>query len=70
MCERHTDTAPDAAELREAGQEVLHWVETEARFPFRTLVKRFLNVGSYHMLANAFRVGWHRDFTTHRRDGE
>lgn len=69
MCERHTDTASDAAQLRVAGQEVLHWVETEARFPFRTLVKRFLNVGSYHILANAFRVGWHRDFTMHRRDG-
>jgi C-terminal domain 7 of the ABC-three component (ABC-3C) systems len=70
MCERQRDTAPEAAELREAGQEVLQWVETEARFPFRTLIKRFLNVGSYHILANAFRVGWQQDFTTHRRDGE
>jgi hypothetical protein len=70
MCERHTLTASDAAELRVAGQEILHWVETEARFPFRTLVKRFLNVGSFHILANAFRLGWHRDFTLHRLDGD
>jgi hypothetical protein len=70
MCERHTLTASDAAELRVAGREILHWVETEARFPFRTLVKRFLNVGSYHILANAFRLGWHRDFTLHRLDGD
>jgi hypothetical protein len=37
-------------------------VETSARFQFRTLTAKFLNVGSYHMLANEVRVGWHRDF--------
>lgn len=63
MCDRHEATDVDDKTLQEAGQEIYHWVETEARFPFRTLVKRFLNVGSYHMLANALRVGWHRDFT-------
>ncbi|MFN3515395.1 MAG: ABC-three component system protein [Phenylobacterium sp.] len=68
MCDRHPATPPDDQALLEAGQEVYHWVETEARFPFRTLVKRFLNVGSYHMLANALRVGWHRDFQKIGRD--
>lgn len=64
MCELHAETAADAGDLKAAGQEIYYWVETEARFPFRTLVKRFLNIGSYHILANTFRVGWHRDFAT------
>lgn len=70
MCEKHAGKPADSADLRDAGQEVYHWVETEARFPFRTLVKRFLNVGSYHILANAFRVGWHRDFASDRKEGD
>lgn len=51
-----------AADLRQGGLSVYAWVEAEARFPFRTLTSRFLNVGSYHMLANELRVGWHRDY--------
>lgn len=50
--------------LREAGQKLYGWVETEARFPIRTAVSRFLNVGSYHILADNLRVGWHRDYLT------
>lgn len=53
---------PDEVSLQRAGQEVYEWVETEARFPFRALSARFLNVGSYHILANDLRVGWHRDY--------
>ena len=34
----------------------------QARFPFRTVTSRFISVGSYHMLANEVRVGWHRDY--------
>lgn len=67
MCERHATTAADAPELRDAGQEIYHWVETDARFPFRNLVTRFLNVGSFHILANRFRIGWHRDFAAGAR---
>lgn len=62
MCDQHAAEHSDDAALRIAGQEVYHWVETEARFPFRSLVRRFLNVGSFHMLANDLRVGWHRDY--------
>ena len=50
------------AELRKAGLGLYSWVENEARFPFRTLTNRFLNVGSYHILADKLRVGWHRDY--------
>ncbi|MES0213678.1 hypothetical protein NKJ93_32215 [Mesorhizobium sp. M0028] len=62
MCDEHGTTDPDSPMLRQAGQDVYQWVETDARFPFRSLVKRFLNVGSFHMLANELRLGWHRDF--------
>ena len=52
-----------ATSVRKAGQELYRWVETEARFPFRSALHRFLCVGSYNMLANDLRVGWHRDFS-------
>ena len=69
MCERLAEINAGVQELQEAGQEIYHWVETEARFPFRHIVKRFLNVGSYHILANGFRVGWHRDYTSFSSEG-
>ncbi len=51
-----------AAEVRSSGQKLYGWVETDARFPIRSQTVRFLNVGSYHILADNLRVGWHRDF--------
>ena len=62
MCDGHIATPPDDGTLRQDGQQLYQWVENEARFPFRSLTVRFLNVGSYHILANALRVGWHRDY--------
>ena len=50
------------AAAREVGRKLYGWVETDARFPLRTTVSRFLNVGSYHILADDLRVGWHRDY--------
>ena len=55
----------EEAALREAlGTQLYGWVETDARFPLRTTTSRFLNVGSYHILADDLRVGWHRDYET------
>ena len=48
--------------VREAGNNLYSWVESGARFPLRTTIRRFLNVGSYHILADDLRVGWHRDY--------
>ncbi|GLR67837.1 hypothetical protein GCM10010909_25180 [Acidocella aquatica] len=48
----------------QAGQDLYSWVEADARFPFRTVNQRFLTVGSYHILANDLRVGWHPDYET------
>lgn len=62
MCDTHEGKEEDEAQLCADGREIYQWVETEARFPFRTLTAKFLNVGSYHILANDLRVGWHRDY--------
>jgi hypothetical protein len=63
MCD-NLDGATDDTAIRQAGQDLYHWVEADARFPFRTVSARFLNVGSYHILANDLRLGWHRDYAT------
>ena len=59
LAEGCQETAPD-----EAGRKLYTWVETSARFPLRTTISRFLNVGSYHILADDLRVGWHCDYLT------
>ena len=61
MCESLVKGYHEAA-VREAGHKLYAWVETDARFPLRTTISRFLNVGSYHILADDLRVGWHRDY--------
>ncbi|SLN69252.1 hypothetical protein ROJ8625_03612 [Roseivivax jejudonensis] len=61
MCDGLTDGC-DAAALRNSGQKLYGWVETDARFPIRSQIARFLTVGSYQILADDLRVGWHRDF--------
>ena len=63
MCDGLPEVCNDAA-LREAGHKLYSWVEIDARFPLRTTTSRFLNVGSYHILADDLRVGWHRDYET------
>lgn len=52
----------DDSVLRSSGQKLYGWVETDARFPIRSQTVRFLSVGSYQILADNLRVGWHRDF--------
>ena len=63
MCDSLAECCNEAV-LREAGHKLYGWVETNARFPLRTTVSRFLTVGSYHILADDLRVGWHRDYQT------
>ncbi|MGJ4998904.1 ABC-three component system protein [Bradyrhizobium sp. HKCCYLS3077] len=62
MCDEYSGASPKERSLKQDGQALYQWVENEARFPFRSLTARFLNVGSYHILANVLRVGWHRDY--------
>ena len=61
MCDDLAEDCQEAA-LRKAGHKLYGWVETDARFPLRTTVSQFLNVGSYHILADDLHVGWHRDY--------
>lgn len=70
MCDAHEGKEEDEAQLCADGREIYQWVETEARFPFRTLTAKFLNVGSYHILANDLRVGWHRDYSKLRHEDD
>ena len=63
MCEEVSGSHCEEA-LRDAGKLIYAWVENEARFPFRSVPKRFFTVGSYHILADELRVGWHRDYGT------
>jgi hypothetical protein len=64
MCDAYENSEFDEAKLKQDAQQLYQWVETDARFPFRSLTAKFLNVGSYHILANDLRVGWHKDYVT------
>jgi len=70
MCDDHADPDYEATALQAAGVVIYRWVEAEARFPFRGADVRFVCVGSYHMLADHLRVGWHRDFRTMFKDDD
>ena len=69
MCDGLAENCHEEA-LSEAGHKLYGWVESDARYPLRERVSRFLNVGSYHILADDLRVGWHRDYETLCRDEE
>ena len=61
MC-RKLSLEVDSAIVEKSGEELYSWVENDARFPIRTRDERFLTVGSFHILADELRVGWHRDY--------
>lgn len=67
MCDGLAVDCGDAG-LQVAGQQLYSWIENDARFPIRAQTVRFLTVGSYHILAEDLRVGWHRDFETLHAD--
>jgi hypothetical protein len=47
----------------EAAKHLYRWVEADARFPIRPrCTDAFLTRGSYQMLADERRAGWHPDF--------
>lgn len=55
---------PPSAKI-DAGQKLYTWAETDADFPLRTVKERFLCHGSFHILANQCKVGWHPDYSDH-----
>lgn len=68
--DRHSATARDdvsalnsEAEKAAFGRRMLSWVENVAHVPIRERVAGpFVMRGSYHLLADQSRVGWHPDF--------
>lgn len=44
------------------GQSLYKWAEVDALFPLRSAAHRFLTHGSFQILANRHKVGWHPDF--------
>src|SRR5688500_14114625 len=46
----------------QSGQDIFRWDERDADVPLRTIRHHFLCHGSYHMLADALKVGWHPDY--------
>jgi hypothetical protein len=54
---------PTDADRIASGQKVYQWAEAEAHIPIRPSCQdRFITRGSYQMLANRLRVGWHPEF--------
>lgn len=51
----------------DAGQRLYRWAETAPDFPLRTVKERFLSHGSFHILANKSKIGWHPDYRKHIR---
>lgn len=60
-----SELGPEAAEneKQKAAQELYAWVESGADFPIRRDCNEpFVTRGTYHILADGSRVGWHPDF--------
>ncbi len=54
--------ASDADRIK-SGQQLYQWAEADANFPIRSLCQeRFITRGSYQILANRLKVGWHPEF--------
>lgn len=64
MCER-LEGCDDEPRICGEGKGLFRWAEAELRLPLRSVVERFLSMGSLHILADdgeGQKVGWHRDF--------
>ena len=60
----------DASEdsKKQAAQAVYEWVELEASIPIRPqCTYSFVTRGSFHLLADELKVGWHPDFADRLR---
>jgi hypothetical protein len=56
-------------ERRKCGTHIYNWMETTANIPIRKYVSEpYVMRGSYHMLADEQRIGWHPDFLEKLKD--
>lgn len=63
LCDKLTESTTDHEKIR-AGQDLFRWAEQDADIPLRSIRRRFLCHGSYHMLADEFKIGWHPEYET------
>ena len=63
MKEDMGDTLPNQDRMAELGKNLFRWFETNNFTPIRpSYIDSYLSRGSYHLLANRLRVGWHPEF--------
>lgn len=61
-------TGASEEEMCHEGRALYGWVEGETNIPIRSgLTEPYVQRGSYHILANELRVGWHPDFLARLR---
>jgi hypothetical protein len=54
---------PEEEQKRREGRSLFNWVDTQANIYIRRrCTEPYVMRGSYHILANDLRVGWHVDF--------
>ncbi|GHG41742.1 ABC-three component system protein [Streptomyces hydrogenans] len=66
FAEMAEELGPEATEdeKKKEARLIYRWVDREARFPIRSgCDETFVTKGSYHMLADELKVGWHPDFS-------
>lgn len=52
-------------QIQTEGRSLYNWVDTQAEIRIRPKVTEpYVMRGSYHILANQLRVGWHAEFLT------
>ena len=51
-----------AEALIRLGRDLFQWAEQDATFSLRGVFERFLTHGSFEILSNRHRVGWHPDY--------
>lgn len=57
------DTLPNQERIVQLGKGLFNWMETNNFTPIRSgYIDSYLSRGSYHLLANRLKVGWHPDF--------
>jgi hypothetical protein len=63
MREDMGDASPNQERMAELGKHLFRWIETANFTPIRpSYVDSYLSRGSYHILANRLKVGWHPEF--------
>ncbi|MDO9326622.1 MAG: hypothetical protein Q7T80_16855 [Methanoregula sp.] len=67
MRENLGEEATEKEKIR-AARSIYDWVEKEADIPLRKCQEPFITRGSYHILADKGKVGWHVDFESRIAD--